>query len=445
MKRTANDRFLFLRNGVFTFKKRVEGQRSPMQVSLETTDRTLAREKRDEILQRLAAGELEKIRGPRKNRAKIGAVLAAFNGVRTLKSVQEKYVKQCVANVFSYLRHAYGANLATKELEERDVEWLFSSETFAKFRQHYFAAVLDDPEALKSRERGAASLLRHVHAVFAEDVRQLYKHLALDWRKVDAWLKESCISSEARRHVPLPQQAIAEMDAAIAPFYEAWPDFWLVHTLHKFAGMRNEEICQLRVEWFERAPWGQVFIVCRTRPYYEFKGSDGSIPIHSSLVPLLMKFVKDKQPTDHVLGTERPANWQELSGYSCAGWDTKSLDRREELVDRIHARWMRTWTPPEKYAKRGYELRRWGAQVMELKYGRDAAQAFLRHAASSVAEKHYLEEWNRWRRLGSDLGITTAEAKGESKLEILGNWQQGAAALLGTADEAETQKPIKVA
>jgi len=433
MKRTSNDRFLFLRNGVFTFKKRIEGQRSPMQVSLNTTDRALAREKRDEILRQLDAGELEKIRGPRKNRAKIGQIIAAFNGVRTLKTITEKYINQCIANTWCYLRHAYGQTLTVEEMEQWDVDKLLASETFAQFRQSYFADVLEDPEALKSRERGAASLLRHMHAVFADDIRKLYKHLALDWRTVDAWLKESTISAEARRHATLEISAIREMHDAVAPLYDAWPDFWLVHTLHKIAGLRNEEICAMRVEWFERAPWGQVFIGCRTRPYFEFKGSDGSIPIHSSLVPLLTKFVKGKKPTDFVLGTDRPANWQALVGYSCEAWETRSLDPRQELVDRIHAKWMRRWTPPEKFAKRGYELRRWAAQMMELKHGKDASAGFLRHAVGTVTERHYLEEWNRWRRLGNDIGITLEEAKGSTEFQLLGSWQSGADALLGSA------------
>lgn len=441
MKRTRKDRFIFLRNGVLTFKKRIDGQRSPMQVSLGTTDLALAREKRDEILRQIDAGELDKIRGPRLGQVKIGQVLAAFAGVRALKKITDKYVKQCLANTWSFLRWAHGAELSVAEMEQWSVDRLFSAETFALFRQAYFAEVGDDPEAMKSRERGAASLLRHVHAVFSEDIRQLYKHLALDWRTVDAWLKESSIKAEDRVHATLETAAIREMHAAITPFYESWPDFWLAHMLHKVAGLRNEEICQLRVEWFARAPWGQVFIECRTRPYYEFKGSDGSIPIHSSIVPLLAKFVsgsngQPKAPTDFVLGTSRPDNWAELVGYSCPKWNTSKLDPREELVDRIHAQWIRRWTPPEKFAKRGYELRRWAAQVMELKHGRDAATSFLRHARGSVAERHYLEEWNKWKHLGNDLGITLQEVQGNSNITMLGDWQQGAAALLPAAEPA---------
>jgi len=438
MKRNSLDRFIFERNGVLTFKKRVPGRSSPLQISLETSDRALAREKRDGILKDLAEKELTEIRGPR-SVAKVGQVLQVFRTLRSIKEVQECYVQECVGTVYNYISHANGAKVPADVCDAMSLEQLFSPALFAKFRRSYFAGYEDDRERLKSRQRGAASVMRHLHAVFSKDAQRLYRHLAIPGAALAQWLADTRIEAEPRQHVPLSDRALAEMHAAIEPFYEAWPDFWLVHALHKFSGLRNEEIRNIRVEWFARAPWGQVFIICKTRPYYEFKGTDGSVPVHSSVVPLLQKFVKDKKPLDFLLGTERPKNWQELTGYRSDGWEKLKGDNRKHLVDRVHAHWMRTWTPANQFAKRGYELRRWGAQMMQLKYGVDASHSFLRHARGSVAERHYLEEWNRWRQLGNDVGITLEEAQGKTNVAVLGNWQQGAAALSGEAPPEQKQ------
>jgi hypothetical protein len=182
--------------------------------------------------------------------------------------------------------------------------------------------------------------------------------------------------------------------------------------LHKFAGLRNDEICQARVEWFMRAPYGQVFIAITRRPYFEPKQTEGHVPIHSSVAALLAPFVAGKAPTDFLV-------------------DATSVTARQELVDRTHAEWIRQFLPADKFAKAGYELRRWAAQVMELRYGKDAAENFLRHKRSGVAAAHYLDEWARWQRLGSDVGITPEDARGQTGCAILGTWKSGAEALTG--------------
>jgi hypothetical protein len=405
MKRTSNDRFIFLRNGVFTFKKRVPGRSSPMQISLDTDDRALAREKRDDILKKLAADELAKITGPRSKRATVGELLAAYEaGIGPVKRIEVKSVTKCVNNVRGFLRYA---GITTEDATL--VTTLLDSKTVRAFKAAYLVTEGEDRDAMESRRRGAEALLRNVRAVFSRDAMPLYAELHLPLAAVAAFFQEARVDAEARKHQTIEAATLKAMDVEIGSPGVS-PHLWLVHALHKFAGLRNDEITHIRPEWFVRAPWGQVFIGVVRRPYFEPKQSEGFVPICADVAALLAPFVADLKPTDHVV------------------LPSGSMTAREDLVNRTHAQFMRKFLPTERFAKAGYELRRWAAQVFELKHGLDASENFLRHKRKGVAAAHYLDEWARWRRLGADLGITLAEARGESTMEVLGTWSTGAEA-----------------
>lgn len=414
MKRTGNDKFLFLRNGVFTFKKRVPGRASPLQISLETNDRALAREKRDQLLKELATKELEDIRGPRAKKATVDEVLKAYElGIGTATRIDPKTVRKCVNDVVNYLEHA-GVAAGRSAL----MATMLDSATVRSFKKNYLAAAGEDREALERRRRGAETLLRNVRAVFSRHALPLYRDLFLP--KLEDFLREARVDADDRKHVAISPDALRSIDAAISvsdqsagplPAAEISPALWLVHALAKFAGLRNDEICEVRPEWFVRAPWGQVFLGVLRRPYFEPKQSEGFVPIHSEIAALLAPFVAGLKPTDYLVLPKG------------------TLTDRANLVDRTHAAFMRRFLPADQFAKAGYELRRWAAQIFELRHGKDAAENFLRHKRAGVAAAHYLDEWARWRRLGVDLGVTLEDARGNSNVEVLGTWQQGAAAL----------------
>lgn len=414
MKRTGNDKFLFLRNGVFTFKKRVPGRSSPLQISLDTTDRTLAREKRDQLLKDLAAKELAEIRGPRTKKATVDELLQAYEaGIETATRIDASTVRKCINDVENYLEHA-GVTAGRAAL----VTTLIDSATVRAFKRAYLATAGEDREALERRRRGAEALLRNVRAVFSRHALPLYKDLHLP--ELDDFRREARVDTEERKHQAIAADVLRAMDSAIhvqdqthepLPACQVSNDLWLVHALHKFAGLRNDEICEIRPEWFVRAPWGQVFLGVLRRPYFEPKQSEGFVPIHSEVAARLAQYVEGLSATDYLVLPQ----------------GTKT--DREELVNRTHAAFMRRFLPAEQFAKAGYELRRWAAQIFELRHGLDAAENFLRHKRPGVAATHYLDEWARWRRLGSDLGVTLADARGESNVEVLGTWTTGGAAL----------------
>ena len=403
-------RFLFKRGHTWTFKKLVD--RQIMQVSLATEDEELAKVKRDEMLKHLANEEIEKIRGPRTRTATIGDVLTAYRmGIKKLSDRLElKTVVSNANNTRSFLRWALGTKgernaTAAVDLLPTDI---LTPATVAKFKENYLASAGPNHELRETRRRGAASILRHTRSVFAEKCAPLYRGMVMP--NLESFRGACQLRAENRVHLPIKLEVMEQMHTAMEALHAAKPELWLVHTLHKFTGLRNEELCEARVEWFNRAPWGQVYLSVMTRPYFEPKGSSGHVPIHSSVAALLSPFVQGKQPEDYVI-------------------NASSKTARAELVNRDHAIWIRQFLPAAQYVKAGYELRRWGAQKMDEKYGKEAAEAFLRHMPQTVAERHYFERWYPWRRLGDDVGITLADARGDSTCEILGTWQTGAAAL----------------
>lgn len=412
-------RNLIKRGRIWYFKKMVHGKQA--YISLETEDLELAKAKRDQRLKQASRDEMHKIKGPRSSRtATIGEILTAYQTLDTAAArIEASTVSANVAALKNFLRWAAGT--PGKRNDAANVEGLpadaLTVELVSKFKTNYLATAGDDRLEREKRRRGAASWLRQARSLFSAQARLLYKDLVMPDLK--NFLTAANISAEQRVHLPITNEILMAMDKAAETLREANPDLWLVHALHKFAGLRNDEIAQVRVEWFSRAPWGQVFLSVETRSYYEPKGSQGHVPITTGVAQLLAKYVAGRAPADFLVLPNR----------------TKS--DRAELIDRTHAEWIRQFLPADKYVKAGYELRRWGAQVMETRYGREAAEAFLRHAPKTVAERHYFERWYPWRRVGTDVGVTIEDARGVKEEKIANVWLQGADALAGLATMPE--------
>lgn len=433
-------RNLIKRGRIWYFKKMVGGAQA--YVSLDTEDLELAKAKRDEKLRQANRDELDKIKGPRSARtATIEEVLTQYAKVATVVDrIEASTVKANAAALKNFLRWAHGTHGRRDDalVVDRLKAEVLTDELVAKFKVNYVAAAGEDRVAREERRRGAASLLRQMRSVFSERARLLYKDLALP--KLDNFLTAAHIEAERRAHLLIQNCVLARMEEVMTKQLDppmVWGELgdigreqrqalWLVHVLHKFAALRNEEIEQVRVEWFCRAPWGQVFLSVITRPYYEPKGSPGHVPLTTGVAQLLAPFVQNKQPGDFLVlpkGTKTD---------------------RENLVNRVHAEWIRQFLPADQYAKAGYELRRWAAQTMETRYGREAAEAFLRHAPKTVAERHYFERWYPWRRVGTDVGITLEDARGVKEDPGANLWIQGADALSGLtngcSDQAESRR-----
>lgn len=407
-------RNLVKRGRIWYFKK--TGQGRVVWQSLGTSDVELAKAKRNEREQLALADEWTKIKekGVRRLSATVGDVLAAYEkGIKGAADRIEDATATANANALrSYVRWVHGKPGTRNETVCVDAQPLegFTPAQVMKFRQNYLTLEGEDRMALEARRRGAASVLRQARSVFSERAMLLYSTLAMP--DLAAWKSASQIEAEARVHVTIENKARVAMHQAITELRATNPQLWLVHTLTKVAGLRNDELCQARAEWFQRAPWGQVFLSVINRSYFSPKGSEGHIPISMEVAKELYDFVKDKQPLDFLV----------TAPHGTA---------REDIVNREHANWIRQFLPRGMFAKAGYELRRMAAQAIEKRYVREAAEAFLRHKPKSVAERHYLERFFEWRKFGTDVGLRWEDVNGAA---TDGNqehdaWKAGAEAL----------------
>jgi hypothetical protein len=401
---------LLWRNGWAYFKKSVAGQTKV--VALGTQDKHLAQAKVKVLKRQAEAGELAKVQGTRSGRvATCGEIMAAYEG--KIKSVNEGIEDNSIAKNLSsfrtFLRWGHGSN-GEKNLTV-NVEALpatvFADELFvAQFKANYVLEAGDDRLARESRRRGAESILRQSKSLFSKQAMLIYRGLNLP--DLTAFRAAAVIETEDRVHLPIAAGTLQDIERAAAKLRTDNPQLWLVHMLQKFFGLRNDEICQARVEWFKRAPWGQVFFAVLRTPYFEPKQSEGCVPVTAEVAALFAPLVQGKQPQDFLIEADSPAG-------------------RHYIVNELHAAFMRQFLPATEYAKAGYELRRWASQVMEERYGHEAAKAFLRHAPQGVAERHYFERWFPWRRLGTNVGITIQDALGHREDVAADAWQEGVA------------------
>jgi len=409
------------RYGWWYFRKRIH--KKTVSLSLETKDRSLAIAKRNALLRDMTEKQIQQLRGPRTRMpATFGEIIAAYKGkIKTVnEGLEHSSIIKNVSALRTFLRWAHGAE--GKKNETLNVDGLsagiLADEILvANFKANYVKAAGEDREARESRRRGADSILRQVKSMFSAQALLIYRDLNLP--DLTRFRAAAVIETEARIHLPIQAGTLLEIQTAIDKLKETQPQLWLVHHLQKFLGLRNDEMCQARVEWFKRAPWGQVFFSVLRTPYFEPKRSEGHIPLTAEVAALFLPFVSGKRPDDFLIVA-------------------KDVTERHDLVNEVHAKFMRQFLPAKDYAKAGYELRRWAAQVMEERYGHEAAKAFLRHVPQGVAERHYFERWFPWRRLGLDIGITVKDAQGHRDDVALDAWSEGACALTPLAKPAKT-------
>jgi hypothetical protein len=420
---TSKPTNILWRNGWAYFRMSQNGKRKV--IALGTQDKALAKAKVVQLRRAAGREELEKLRGPRAGApATIGKVIEVYKTKIHLvnESLNHDSIIRNVSSLRTFLRWAYGKDgLKNKALavDALSSTVLADEILVAQFRANYVKPAGEDEAYRESRRRGADSLLRQAKSMFSKLAMLIYRDLNLP--DLSRFRTAATTEAEDRIHLPIAAGTLQEIHAAAERLRVENPQLWLVHALQKYLGLRNDEICQARVEWFKRAPWGQVFFSVLRTPYFKPKRSEGHVPVTAEVAALFAPFAAGKQPQDFLV-------------------EAPHMTARHELANERHAAFMRQFLPAAEYCKAGYELRRWAAQVMNERYGAEASRAFLRHVPQGVAERHYFERWFPWRRLGSNVGVTIKDALGHRDDVAADAWMEGADVFAAPAN-AELSEP----
>jgi hypothetical protein len=281
----------------------------------------------------------------------------------------------------------------------RSLAVLAAEDFVPRFERAYLEQAKGDKVRREQLLRGAHAVLRNARAMFEPVAMRAYKGLELP--DLGHFLKTPMKQARAVQHGRLEDAAVREMALAAMALRESDPELYRVHVALRHLGLRNDELMQARVEWVERCerevklPGGElrklaladgsvieatVPVVRKVaalfnvtlRAYWEPKGNEGVVAISPEVLAELAPWIDGRKPADFLVpGRTKTEVW--------------------ELIYVRHADFVRPWTA--HLAKRGYELRRWGAtKVALLHQSEEMADLFLRHAKTTTAQKHYLTE-----------------------------------------------------
>ena len=361
--------------------------------------------------------------------ASVNEVLECYRGgiARVSERIDEATIAKNIGALGRLLKWAGSGERGAGSLERLKADVLTAPLIDAAVT-NYRVPAGSDARALDQRRRGAAAMVRQARAVFKPEALRLYKEAGLVLPDLTSFLKERPVTAPARVHRSIEVAALRKMDESARQWraslergagsdqapdsaLQAISDLYLVHLCAKFLGLRASEIEGARRSWFMRAPdrtvdgreWGQWFIDVAPTAEFRQKASEGAVPVRAEIIGEFALALKHRP----LRGSEQGAgSGEELEAYLIAAPD------RAELIYRTHSLWLREFLPAAEFGKTNHELRRWGAQIMEGRYGKEAADAFLRHTPKTTAERHYLERSYPWSRLGNDVGIGLEDARG---------------------------------
>ena len=224
-------------------------------------------------------------------------------------------------------------------------------------------------------------MMRSARSMFSRRAREFYHGMRLP--DLSGWLGISCLKVEKdRRFRRIDEGTLNRMDTgAIAIWRLArrkgledgvrWRNAWATYWLMRRCGLRNDEVVELRWEWFSLRD-GKVWLDMIDRTYWHPKGSAGQVPVAADLYKSLL----------HRFGPARPGpEGFVLEGSRSARWDGA---HREVNV------YVRRFLP--QTSKGAYQLRKqWGSE-MARRYGLETAAKLLRHADIKTAWEHYSDD-----------------------------------------------------
>lgn len=259
---------------------------------------------------------------------------------------------------------------------------VLSAELVEQFEFAYVSAAGTSPVDRASALRGAHSALRNAKALFGRRAMRCYAGLALP--DLSGFLGAQLQRADAPRLRDLEDATVAKMAKAALALRESARELYCVHLLARHCGLRNVEIASARVGWFKprlepvkvTLPDGEVRTVVADVEVvktadFDPKGTEGRVSLSPCVWAELQPFLANRAPSEYLVAP--------------------SVVNRSKLplVYREHANFVRPWL--EEFAKKGYELRRWGAtRVANLHESEERAERFLRHAKRTTAGRHYI-------------------------------------------------------
>lgn len=245
----------------------------------------------------------------------------------------------------------------------------------------------------------ANSTLRQAQSVFAK------RHLSIwrEWRLppgVEEFRAVKMLPQSSMRYTPLPESALAKMDAAVAKIRDgSGPDrgptvrgkrarndalappeklsgleFWIVNRSIRLMGLRDSEVAAMRTSWLSDHAGRLHLDVCARPGEFVPKGHQGRVQVPMVLEPIFR---------------ERMAE-AEASGEPAHLIRAATATARHDLIYRAHSKWLRGFFPAGR-KKTNHELRKHAGSLVAMKMKSwEAAARFLREDLET-AKKHYLE------------------------------------------------------
>lgn len=364
-------------------------ERTQRPFSTQTTDHLVAKKRAIARYDQVKSGEWElrkavaAVQAPAPKWSTIGEVLDRYReGIEFVNTgIRPRSVRES-ANALVRLLAVALPGTEPRELPAA----VLTEETVAEFRARYVALAGEDVVARASRKRGGNAVLRNARAVFSEDARRLYKSLVLP--DLTGFRKAKGFDAKKPEVTAIAEEQLGAMAAAAVELRGSEPALYVAHLCYRHLGMRNSEIAAARWGWLERLADGSGRMAIIQRPDYDPKGSLGRVPVPADVMAEFEGFRPGDDEAPLIAAEHQTA--------------------REELVYRRHSEWVKPFLPAGA-KKTSYELRRWGYSRIRRKYGKDAAEAFVRHADGSTGGKHYWEGFD-WAEAARQRGEAPAMA-----------------------------------
>jgi hypothetical protein len=325
--------------------------------------------------------------------ASIGVIVRAFLGsfdrynVKLRAGVAEGYV-QNLRRLIAWARglHTQREGAQRRTVDEAAVDALpgsvLSAELVEAFEFAYVSSAGTSPMARAAALRGAHAVVRNAKALFGRRALRCYAKLVLP--DVSSFMAAQLNRADAAPLRDLEDATVQAMARAALGLRESDRELYVVHLCCRHLGMRPVELAAARVGWFApRAvparvvlPSGEVravvadVAIVKTHDF-DPKGTEGAVSISADVWAELLPFLQGRPAGEYLLepGTVKRETLR--------------------LVYERHADFVRPWLG--EFAKKGYELRRWGAtKVATLHESEEKAERFLRHAKRTTAGRHYI-------------------------------------------------------